>query len=171
MEGFSGLRSDFSTLSLASYMIELTELLFPPGVIDQKMFELLKDSFFAMDKGVRNDILKIIFEARAMTLAGFGIELSKCYRCQRPYKGKGNAVFKPEKGGIACLRCEEESVSSPGLMPDAVKALQWMQMHHFVGDIQKAPLTDEMALVIRHVLRLHIQYRVGNRLKTAEFLE
>ena len=54
-----GLRSDFSSLSLASYMVELTEILFPLGVADNKMFELLKNSFSAIEQGKRKDLLRI----------------------------------------------------------------------------------------------------------------
>ena len=42
IHGFPGLRCDYSSISLASYMIELTEILFPIGVPDKGMFELLK---------------------------------------------------------------------------------------------------------------------------------
>jgi DNA repair protein RecO (recombination protein O) len=42
IDGFQGVRSDFSALALACYMIELTETLFPLGVVDPNMFELLK---------------------------------------------------------------------------------------------------------------------------------
>ena len=43
INGFPGVRDDFSSLSLASYMIELTEIPFPLGVVDQNMFGLLED--------------------------------------------------------------------------------------------------------------------------------
>ncbi|MEE9419917.1 MAG: DNA repair protein RecO, partial [Desulfatiglandaceae bacterium] len=80
VQAFPGLRSDFSSLSLASYMTELTEILFPLAVVDGKMFGLLKESFFAISEGKRGDILRIFFEARAMALGGYGIDLDKCCR-------------------------------------------------------------------------------------------
>jgi DNA repair protein RecO (recombination protein O) len=170
MDAFSGLRSNFSSLSLASYMVELTEILFPLGVADNKMFELLKNSFFAIDKGMRNDLLRIQFEARAMTIGGYGIDFDKCCNCGRTYTGEGRAVFKRSKGGIACLKCQQESKLCPGLDHDTVKRLKTIQSEPW-SDVEAFNFSDEMIREIKSVLTLHIEYRIGRRLKTAEYLD
>ena len=56
-------------------MVELSEILFPLNVVDNNMFELLKTSFMALDEGRGNDALRIAFEAKAMALGGYGINL------------------------------------------------------------------------------------------------
>ena len=170
IDAFPGLRSDFSSLSLASYMVELTEILLPLGVADTKMFELLKSSFFAIGKGKRKDLLRIQFEARAMTLGGYGIDLDKCCHCGRKYTGEGRAVFKSSKGGIACLKCQQESKLSPGLDHDTVKGLKTIQSDPW-NEVETFNFSDEMIREIESVLKLHMEYRIGRRLKTAEYLE
>jgi len=170
IDAFPGLRSDFSSLSLASYMIELTEILFPLGVADNKMFELLKNSFFAIDKGKRKDLLRIQFEARAMALGGYGINFDKCCGCGRTYTGEGRAVFKSSKGGIACLKCQQESKLSPGLDHDTVKGLKTIQSEPW-NEVEAFNFSDDMIREIRSVLKLHMEYRIGRQLKTAEYLE
>jgi len=170
IDAFPGLRSDFSSLSLASYMVELTEILFPLGVADNKMFELLKNSFFEIDKGKKKDLLRIQFEARAMALGGYGIDLDKCCNCGRTYTGEGRAVFKRSKGGIACLKCQQESKLSPGLDHDTVKGLKTIQSDPW-NEVEAFNFSDEMIREIKSVLKLHIEYRIGRRLKTAEYLE
>lgn len=170
VQAFPGLRSDFSSLSLASYMTELTEILFPLAVVDGKMFGLLKESFFAISEGKRGDILRIFFEARAMALGGYGIDLDKCCRCGRPYTGQGDAVFEPRKGRIACLKCAQESSLTPRLGPGSVRGLRMMQSSQ-LERAEALGLTDEMICEIRPVNRLHIEYRIGQRLKSAKYLE
>jgi len=170
VEAFPGLRSNFSSLSLASYMIELTEILFPPGVVDKKMFELLKDSFLTLNNGRRIDDLRILFESQSMALGGYGIDFDKCCNCGRPYREEGRAVFKRSGGGIACLRCEQESPLSPGMGPDSVKGFKVMQSAPW-STVEALSLTEEMIREIRPVLKLHIEYRIGRGLKTAEYLE
>jgi DNA repair protein RecO (recombination protein O) len=170
INGFPGVRNDFSSLSLASYMIELTEILFPLGVVDQNMFTLLQDSFLALDEAKRKDILRIHFEARAMTLGGYRIDLEKCCSCGRVYAGEGRAVFKRSKGGIACLNCGQESKLSPGLGPDTVNGLRVLQSAPW-NEVETLPLTDEITHEIKRLFKLHIEYRIGRRLKTAEYLE
>ncbi len=170
VQAFPGLRSDFLSLSLASYMIELTEILFPQNVVDKGMFELLNRSFLVLDKGPENNVIRIIFEARAMALGGYGVNLDRCCICGRPYTGAGRAVFKRDRGGIACLNCEQESGVCPGMGSDAVKGLRQIQSEP-LNKINGVQLTEEAIREIKHVLKLHIEYRVGQKLKSAKYLE
>jgi DNA repair protein RecO (recombination protein O) len=170
VHAFPGLRSDFTSLSLASYMIELAEILFPLGVTDREMFELLKNAFLSVNEGGKAHILRILFEAKAMALGGYKINLDKCCGCGRPYAGEGRAVFKRNKGCIACLKCERESNLSPGLGPDTVDVLKVIQSSPW-SQAKALDLKNEMIQEIRPVLKLHMEYRIGRKLKTAEFLD
>jgi len=170
VNAFPGLRSDFCSLSLASYMTELSEILFPLAVTDEKMFGLLKDSFLAISDGQSGDILRIFFEARAMALGGYGIDLDRCCGCGRAYKGKGDAIFDPRNGRIACLKCKQESRLMPRFGPGSVNGLKMMQSSK-LERVAALGLTDEMIREIRPVNRLHIEYRIGRKMKSAKYLE
>ena len=170
INAFPGLRADFSSFSLASYMIELAGIIFPHSVVDKEMFELLKNSFLALNQGKKIDEVRIVFEAKAMALGGYGINFNRCCICGRAYAGEGRAVFKHSKGGIACLKCQQESSLCPGLDPDTVKELQLIQANPW-RELETLHFTDEMVHEIKPVLRLHIDYRVGGRLKSAEYLD
>ena len=170
INGFAGLRSDFASLSIASYMSELTETLFPQNVADMVMFELLRDSFVAIDEGKGIDLIRICFEARAMTLGGYRINLDRCAKCGRPYAGVGRAVFMRNKGGIVCLNCEKPSRYNPGLGPDAAKILGNMQSEAW-EKIDSTALTADVVNEIRPVLKQHIEFRAGRPLKSARYLE
>lgn len=169
IHAFPGLRSDFVALSLASYMIELTEILFPLGVAAKRMFELLHAAFSALDKEKQIDSFRILFEAKAMTVGGYGIDLSRCCVCGRTFQGEGRAVFKQGSGGIACLKCGQESKTFPGLGPATVKALNDIQSTAW-DTSQALGLSAEMIREMKPVLKRHIDYRIGQRLKSAEFL-
>ena len=170
VQAFPGLRSDFSALSLASYMIELTEILFPLGVADRHMFELLEAALVLLDEGGKNEPLRIHFEARAMTLGGYRIHLDKCCSCGRPYTGEGRAVFMRGKGGIACLKCGRESKLSPGMEPVGVKGLSALQSAA-LGKGEAFRMAEETIREIKAVLKMHIEYRIGRRLRSGKYLE
>ena len=170
IHAFPGLRSDFTSLSLASCMIELTEILFPLAVTDREMFELLKNAFLTLNAGGRKDKLRILFEAKALALGGYKMNLDSCCGCGRPYTGEGSAVFNRSRGGIACLKCEKETKFSPCLGPGTVKALKLIQSSPW-GEVEEMDLNDAMVSEIKPVLKLHMEYRIGRRLKTADFLD
>jgi DNA repair protein RecO (recombination protein O) len=167
---FQGLRADFTALSRASYMIELTELLFPAGVSELRMFDLLKDSLSALSEGECSARIPLAFELRALALGGYRINLEKCCRCGRTYKGEGLAVFIPERGAVACLKCRQPSATHPSLGPDAVKALARLQ----TGSLcESAPqdLTETVLGEISGILKLHREYRLEQKLRTTKYIE
>jgi DNA repair protein RecO (recombination protein O) len=170
INGFHGLRSDFSTLSKASYMIELTEILFPVGVADREMFELLRNALQCMAEGTDPDRVLLFFEAKALALGGYAIRTERCCVCGRTYTGSGTAVFRREKGGIACLRCQRESVLTLPMRPESVRALENMQKTPIPG-AGVPDLPEEVAGEIRAVIRIHREYRLEHRLKTLKYIE
>ncbi|MBW1903181.1 MAG: DNA repair protein RecO C-terminal domain-containing protein, partial [Deltaproteobacteria bacterium] len=98
------------------------------------------------------------------------VNLDRCCICGRSYTGAGRAVFKRTRGGIACLNCEHESGVCPGMGSDAIKGLRQIQSAP-LNEINGVQLTEEAIREIKPVLKLHIEYRVGQRLKSAKYLE
>jgi DNA repair protein RecO (recombination protein O) len=105
-----------------------------------------------------------------MVRGGYGINFDRCCVCGRPYKGEGRAAYKQEKGGIVCLKCEQESAVSPGVNPETVKMIKRIQSGPLTT-LKELKLTDEMIREIKPVLQRHKDYHLGQRLKTAAYLE
>lgn len=170
IDAYSGLRADYSSLSKASYMIELTEILFPPGVAEQGMFELLTLSFDALSRGEKSGSIPLVFEFKAMSLGGYRIDTSRCALCRRPYQGEGTAVFRQERGGIACLRCAQPSAISPSLRPESVKTIQTFQDRPFQEAIA-LQVGEGTVQELKAVLKLHREYRLEKKLRTSKYVE
>ena len=170
IEAHCGLRSDYSSLSKASYMVELTEILFPPGVPEQGMFELLTLSLDALSRGEKREQVLLVFEFKAMSLGGYRIDTSRCTRCGRPYQGEGTAVFKQERGGISCLKCAQPAALCPSLNPGSVKALQTFQDGTF-SEAMGLQLEEEKMKELKAVLKLHREYRLERKLRTSKYVE
>jgi DNA repair protein RecO (recombination protein O) len=166
---YPGLRSDYANLARASYMIELTEVLFPLGVADPEAFTLLAGSLDLLDQGVRAVAVPIAFESRAMVLGGYGINLEKCCSCGRSYTGRGAAVFKRDRGGIACLKCQQETLLTPALSPETVGLLKRLQRRP-LEVLRRIDLSDQSVEQIRPVLKLHREYRLERRLRTSKYM-
>jgi DNA repair protein RecO (recombination protein O) len=168
---FQGLRTDFTALSRASYMIELTALLFPQGVAEPRVFDLLRDSLDALSAGeCSSRTLLLAFELRAMALGGYRINFEKCYRCGRPYKREGHAVFIPERGAVACLRCRQPSAIHPSLGPETVKTLARLQSAS-LSESAPQDLTEAVLGEISGILKLHREYRLEQKLRTMKYIE
>ena len=167
---FQGLRAYFTALSKASYMIELTELLFPSGVSEPRVFDLLKEALGALSEGECSARIPLAFELRALALGGYRINLEKCCRCGRTYKGEGLAVFIPERGAVACLKCRQPSAIHPSMGPDTVKALARLQTGSLCESTPQ-DLPEPVRKEISGILKLHREHRLEQRLRTTKYIE
>jgi DNA repair protein RecO (recombination protein O) len=167
---FQGLRTDFSTLSRASYMVELTELLFPAGICEPRMFDLLKGSLNALSEGGCSPRIPLAFELRALALGGYRINLEKCCLCGRIYRGEGLAVFIPERGAVACLKCRRPSAIHPPMGPGTVKALARLQAGSLCESTPQE-LTASVLDEISGILKLHREHRLEQKLRTTKYME
>ncbi len=159
IEAYPGLRSSYSALARASYMIELTEMLFSWELPDPVMFDILKRFFKLLAQNSLPDMSTELFEIMAMAQGGYSINLDRCCICGRRYEGKGPAVFKPDTGGIACMRCLQATPSTPRMSPDTVKLFQCMQAHMF-DSLDEAQTKGECLPEMKTVLKLHREYRL-----------
>lgn len=170
IDPYAGLRSEFAALSQASFMIELTETLFPPGIAEPGMFELLKNSFDLLSRGEKGGLTPLLFEVKAMSMGGYRIGTARCLICGRAYQGNGSAVFKRERGGIACLKCARPSPLAPCLRPDSVQALRVLQESP-VAEAAQWDLDEMTVKELKIVLKLHREYRLEQALRTTRYVE
>jgi len=170
IDGFPGIRSDYNLLSKASYMVEMTEILFPLNVPSSDMFQLLRSALGSISDRRNTEETMVIFQARAMKIGGFGINVSKCSLCGRPYRGKGRALFHPPGGSIVCLACKKESVLTPGMDPSTVHVLEQIEspdlsLSNTLGS------NEDVLGELRVVLTAHIENCLGKRLRSAKYLQ
>lgn len=170
IDGFPGIRSDYNLLSNASYMIEMTEILFPSNVPSPEMFQLLRSALGSISNRRDTEETVILFQARAMKIGGFGIYLAECNLCGRLYKGKGRALFYPPGGSIVCLACEKESALLPGMEPDTVHVLEQLQSSD-LSSSTTLKFNEDILRELKGVLKAHIEHRLGKRLKSAKYLQ
>ena len=170
IDAFPGLRKNYRTLIQASYMIELIEILFPWELADSVMFETLRDTFKVLAEDGDIETVPVLFEITAMALGGFSINLEKCCICGREYTGKGTAVFKPEKGGIACMNCQQVTRITPCMSPETVKITNAMQCG-FSNELEDIRASKEFISEIKRVLELHRTYHLERNPTSRNYLD
>ncbi len=170
IDGFPGIRSDYNLLTKASYMIEMTEILFPLGVPSPEMFRLLRFALGSLSNKRNIEEARIIFQARAMKIGGFGINLSRCSLCGRSYRGRGSALFHPPGGSIVCLACKKGSALTPAMSPSTVRALELIQSPD-LSLPRSLGFSDDTLKELSAVLMTHIENCLGKRLKSTRYLQ
>ena len=170
VDPFPGIRENFESLSLASYVLELLEVLFPMNVSEPRAFDLAKATLGFISRGGDLRKARILFEGHIMALGGYAIELNKCAICGRRYTGKGDGVILVEKGKLSCLKCSRPTETHPLLPPIAISGLRAIQGGAW-ETLRHLDLSPQDLKWIGHTLKLHVAYRIGKRFRSAKYLQ
>ena len=104
----TGLRTDLSRLALASYGVELVELLVEEAQPHPLVFELLCHflDYLAQDGDVA--VARLLFELRLVYLLGYIPHLLHCSECLKIFVAEP-IRFDAARGGSLCLACAGSS--------------------------------------------------------------
>lgn len=165
-----GILKDYRRMCIAGFLIELTEALFPWGAGDIHIFHLLKDSLDSLSEDRDCNSIPYVFEIKAMAIGGFKINTEECAICKRTYMGKGKAIFRADKGGIACMKCDRESRTKPELSPDTVKVIKEIYSLPF-NQAKEIQLTEDITHELLPFIIAHRQYRLERPISTWKYIE
>ncbi len=103
-----GLRGDLQCLALASYGVELVDLLLEEGHPHQLIYELLCSFLDYLEQGGDELSARLLFELRLIYLLGYMPHLLHCSECLRIFNNE-LIRFDANRGGSLCLDCAGES--------------------------------------------------------------
>ena len=133
IEQFIGLRSDVENMALAQYFSELCLNLCPAGQEAAEHLRLMLNALYLLAHRKRPPLqIKVCFEMRLITLAGYMPDLVMCADCgvyESPMM-----TFVPHTGRLYCADCAEKNgVQGVRLPAAAVTALR----HTVYADFEK----------------------------------
>src|SRR4030095_10706964 len=165
ISGFSGIRSNYNAILLASGLIETVYQLYREGSgAEASSFQILLNSLKALEKGgePRGVFWKALLQH--LTVGGMAPEFFFCVRCRSaegPFAG-----FEPSAGGMICLNCAGSSVFRL-LVPDSLRFS--LLRSHPEDDFPLLSEEDESAL--RRILKEHLQFQMNLDLEWDRFFE
>ena len=122
LELFTGLRTDFVALSLASYLADLTDATAQAEDTSQ-LLRLLLNALYALSVLHKPpQLVKPAFELRLMALSGFEPLADGCAVCGRPEPE--DPVLDAVHGVVCCAACREKGGLAMPLSPAALAALR-----------------------------------------------
>ncbi|HEY5673518.1 MAG TPA: DNA repair protein RecO [Malonomonas sp.] len=108
LEARAGLRTDFHRLTLASYGVELVELLVEEAQPHPLIYELLCHFLDYLSRGGDVKAARLLFELRLVYLLGYIPHLLHCSECLKIFAAEP-IRFDALRGGCLCLACAGSS--------------------------------------------------------------
>ena len=99
-----GLRRSMSHLALASYGVELVELLLEDGQSHVRVYELLCSYLDYLDADGDGRVARLLFELRLIYLLGYMPHLLHCSECLKIFSNE-KIRFDANRGGCLCVQC------------------------------------------------------------------
>ncbi len=100
----SGLRIDLQRLALASYAVELVEVLVEEGEPHAQIYQLLCAFLDFLDQGGDAGTARLLLELRLIYLLGYIPHLLHCSECLKIFTEE-SVRFDAARGGSLCLDC------------------------------------------------------------------
>lgn len=147
-----GLQRSLGALSLASYGVELVEMLLREGEEAPRVYQLLCAFLDYLDGQGDAAVARLLFELRLIALLGYMPHLLHCSECQQGFGGRP-LFFSARRGGSLCSACSSGDglAISLGTVGSLARSLQ-TPLQSFTGFRFGETTRGEAAAMLRQVL-------------------
>lgn len=169
--GFKRLLTSLEKITLASYLVEITDGLIGEREENRLVFLHLKDGLTYLEEQSTSLTFVTSFELRLLKLAGYQPLLEGCRRCgsERRNRCASRWYFSPRDGGILCESCSRLRKEIFPLSAATLETLTNLQEEQSipVSDVSLPPV---VLREIRPVVVRFIEFHIEREIKSARFL-
>ena len=166
---FHGISGTVEGMALATYLGEIALTLAPaPPEADAQLRLLLNSLYMIGEKRLPLRQIKVIYELRTMSKAGYQPDLLSCSSCGK-YEG-GEFYLDPVEGNLLCAECADKARHIPNLDPGALYALRYICL----AEDQKVFSFTLSPTSLKNLSRVSEQYLLAHLehgLKSLDFLK
>ncbi|MEQ6387878.1 DNA repair protein RecO [Bacillaceae bacterium S4-13-58] len=167
IESLRKLREDIEKTAYAAYLAELLDKLVEEHRPNPFLFQEFVSSLNRIGEGDQPNIIRIFFELKLYSIAGFAPEVSHCVSCGT----KENLhAFSIQEGGLLCTRCCSQDEHSFPLIPSLIRILQ-MGVSVGIDRVGQINVKPENQKLLIHLMDEYYDRYGGYALKSKKFLQ
>ncbi len=170
---FYKLREDLDKLTIASYFLELVNIVSVENIVNNRLFDLLIEFLDCIEKSSSVDefhVIKVAFEIKLLSCVGLRPELHSCVNC-------GNTEFESPKfssvdGGIICEECfigYPDALKIGHVIPKLLPFLLETQLHIILETKIDKILIKKVEYILNQFLLCHLERKGFKTLKHLEY--
>ncbi|HMQ32390.1 MAG TPA: DNA repair protein RecO [Chloroflexaceae bacterium] len=165
----AALRADLRRLSCAYYAAELYDRFTEEEEENRPLFDLLIESFGALDRTASPDLVLRAYELRLLHLAGYRPHLHHCAVCGEVLTEEADR-FSPSMGGVLCPRDRGADRGALPMSGAAFRLLRYLQGQPLAA-IEALRLSREVRAEAERLLRSYLRQLLERDLKSVAFLD
>ena len=155
---YFNIKNDLAKLPLAARAVRILDKFIKSGVVDEKIFELLKDYLAALE-AVKGEcaIFFTFFSLKLLAALGHQPELSRCLNCAVKIQ-PGKNRFDLERGGLVCPKCVNlKDANQLAVSDDAIKLLRLIIKSDF-GQLVKVKINNKLGNEVEKIISSFFKY-------------
>ena len=152
----------------AFYFLEFADFYTREANDEREMLKLLYQTMRVLTKKIIPfELVRYIFELKALSVSGEGPQVFQCVRCgnrERP------CVFSVKEGGLVCSECGQNVYDGMRLNTSTLYAMQFI-VGTPVEKLYTFTLSDEVLKELGKLMGRYLDVYVAHRFKSLEILE
>ncbi|MEI6775431.1 MAG: DNA repair protein RecO [Chloroflexales bacterium] len=169
IDPYSRMRSDIARLSCAYYVAELYDKFTEDGDESRPLFQLLVDTFDALDQSENPDLVLRSYELSLLQIVGYRPHLHQCAVCGDRLTEEADQ-FSPQLGGVLCPRDRHADRRSLALGGPAFRLLRYLQSQP-LSAVNVLHLSARVRGDVESILRAYLYHLLERDLKSVAFLQ
>jgi len=167
-DAFYPLRTDVLKFAYCCYLVELVAKSTEPGQASPELFELLRGTLAAQTRTARPESLVRAFECRLLELLGYAPATDVCGGCAGDLAGD-QLGYLASAGQFYCAACADSIAGALTLCQGTLQAFRSLARMP-LDRVSRLALGPQIATELRCLLRAHIDYHIGARFRSLDFL-
>lgn len=169
LDGYPILRAELVRLSSAYYVAELYERFTEDEEENRPLFQLLLQTFGALNRTVNPDLVLRSYELRLLQIAGYRPHLHHCAVCQEQLSEDADR-FSPALGGVLCRQDRGADRGAMAMGGAAFRLLRYLQSQPLEA-AEVLRLSPAVRAEVEQLLRAYLRHLLERDLKSLAFLE
>ncbi len=168
VEAFLPLREDLLRTSHAYYLAELADAFTAERDENRPLFHLLKDALGWLCTADDLALLARYYELHLLGIVGFQPQLFLCGNCKKELSA-GTNYLAPGEGSVLCQRCGADQTGTVRISANALKVLQFLQIHDW-GTCRLLRLNTPMHAEMERAMQHYLLYHLERKLKSVDLI-
>ncbi|NNJ10152.1 DNA repair protein RecO [Chloroflexales bacterium ZM16-3] len=169
INSFARMHAEIVRLSCAYYVAELYDKLTEEGEENRPLFQLLVDTFMAIDQSANPSLVLRAYELRLLHIAGYRPHLHNCAVCGELLAEDADR-FSPQLGGVICPRDRKADQRAMAMSSPAFRLLRYLQSQP-MSAVEALHLSATVRGEAESLMRAYLHNLLERELKSVAFLQ
>ena len=163
---FRELTQDLEEAYMGFYFLEFCEYFCQENNDEKEMLKLLYQSLRALESpAYKNELVRAVFELKAITINGQGPSLFSCIHCHSREKLH---IFSATRGGVFCDNCSN-LVQGRRILEDTLYTMQYI-VSSDIAKLYSFAVSDEVLEELKSIMKEYLAVYVHHTFKSAAFI-